>query len=323
MATPSQLQDQWRKTIPASQTNDYVLLCAFGNMFAARSRDGTPAVVIQLADRPSATVGRRGAGLDLLPYAALRFAHRDSDWTAPAVALVCLDLDALDAFSILVSDVARRLGNRIPCWSDVAAIVEEWQRLLARSARPTMEVEMGLWGELWLLTNSHRPDDILAGWRGPDREAFDFFLDGSAVEVKTSRLRRIHHVSHRQISQAAGDNPSWLLSLWVGVDPIRGVAVPALVDKLTECVSDPVGAMRKVIAAGYSPIHRAAYETKFITLGQPEWYPTEIVPRVRLADPGVSRLRYMVNLDETASVSGPAAAILWQRFLGYERETHG
>ena len=49
-----------------------------------------------------------------------------------------------------------------------------------------------------------------------------------------------------------GDTPSYLLSIWIGVDPVGGESLSSLVDRLRATVSDPVEAARRILMTGFS-----------------------------------------------------------------------
>lgn len=314
---PDDLRRIWVSApAPGSSGPDYTLLADRGGAYAGRARAGEPVLVIQLSETPIGGVGRRAAGCELLPHASLRFAIARREWDGPAAALICTDPDLVDAFAVLAADVESRIDPTATKWADVLAVVEEWQSLIAPRGAPSTEHEVGLWGELWMLAHADDPDRILASWRGPDREAADFHLDGRALEIKTSRRRGEHHVSQKQLVSPMGDAEAWLLSMWVGVDPIRGVTATELADLLRSRVSDPVEALRRLGAAGYTLADRNLYQTKLVLLATPSWYRVEDVPRVRAADLGISRLRYVVSLDEAAAADAGVASSLWHHFLG-------
>jgi hypothetical protein len=305
-------------TGPGENTgSDYVLGAHLGKAYAGRAISGAAALVVPVAALPPRAVGRRTEGFELIPHASLRFAYGGREWTAPAAALTCADPELLDAFVVLAADIHGRLPEEPNGdWESILAAVEEWQSLMAPRGRPDADAEVGLWGELWLLASSASPDRLIAGWRGPDGDAADFVLDGRAAEVKTARQRRRHHVSLAQVADPVGTHEAWLVSIWVGIDPIRGLTVPALIDEIMARVDDPGTALRRLIGAGYSPADRLSYEGRFVVLAQPEWYPVVSVPRVRSADPGVTQIRYVVTLDETLAVPEADAATLWAHFVG-------
>lgn len=311
----STLRRCWATPVSKVET-DYELLDRIGFGFAARSRAGLPALVLPLPV-PSA-IGRRAAGCELRAHGALHYRFDGEEWTGPAAILECADPELVDSFAVLASDVEAR-AEADPTWQAVLGLVEEWQALLAPRGTPTAESELGLWGELWFLSQSIDVDRALASWRGPDRDSSDFFVDGIAAEVKTSRLRRQHHVSLVQVDPGIVSFESWLVSLWVKVDPAATLTVFALASDIMDRASDRADAMRRIARAGFTLNDRREFVTGYVLASEPEWYPVDAVPRVRVADPGVSQLRYRVLLDESRRASADIVDRLRTHF--HERAT--
>jgi hypothetical protein len=178
------------------------------------------------------------------------------------------------------------------------------------------EAEVGLWGELWFVAQSVDIGRAVASWRGPECDSTDFFVDGVAAEVKTTKKKRQHHVSQSQVEAPVGSHEAWLMSLWVKTDPGATVTVGHIVDAILKRAPDPVDTLRRIGRAGFSPSDRCEYASGFVVLSEPEWYAVSDVPRVRVADPGVSHLRYRVVLDQARRADASAAERLWQHFHG-------
>ena len=312
VATPDLLQRYWSNGRPAKGYH-YTLLGEIDGTYPARSRDGLPALVIPVpAIGPTAT-GRRAAGCELAGHSSLRFAHAGRKWDQPAAVLICNNPEVVDVFAVLATDVVRRLGRKAT-WTAVLLIVEEWQALLAPRGRPSAEIELGLWGELWFISQSADVDRAIGGWRGPERDATDFFIAGIAAEVKTTKARRQHHVSLSQVESPVGVHEAWLVSLWLKVDPASKETVPFLVDEILRRASDAGEALRRIARGGFSPVDRHEYTIGFTMLSAPEWYAIADVPRVRVADTGVSHLRYRVSLDEDRCAKPVVAERLRRHF---------
>lgn len=308
------LRATWRIDGPAS-AHDFTLLAPVGPCYAARNRRGEPAFVVPLASVPPGAVGRSAAGFELTPHASLHFELDGRSWDAAAAALSLKDADAVESFAVMAADLSARLPQDAK-WSDVVSVVSEWQELFAPRGKPTAEAELGLWGELWFIANSSNVDATLAGWRGPDRDAVDFFVGGRSAEVKASRAHRVHRVSQSQVTRPVGDHPAWFLSLWVKADPTSDLTVTSLVDRVVARASDQRDAWTRISAAGYRPGDRRHFETGYALMQAPEWYPAAAVPRVHAADPGVSDLRYRVVLDEARRGDDSTANELWVHFHG-------
>ncbi len=267
---------------------------------------------------PSPT-GRRGGGCVLQGHSSLDFVFERRTWSGPAAVLVCDDEELVDSFAVLAGDVIDRVGES-PTWAGVHDLFDEWQTLLARRGVPSPEKEIGLWGELWFIAQASDVDRLLAAWRGPDGDASDFFLDGRAAEIKTSRSRRRHHVSQSQIVAPVGVHPARLVSCWVVPDPVGGRTVPELWSAISRRSRDEAAAL-KCVSAAYRPTDHASYATRLRLLAAPEWYPLEAVPRVTAADTGVSQVRYVVALDERHAMSA-ADTTAWRRHF-LHADNHG
>ena len=313
----SQLRSCWRAPDVGAAETDYRLIADVGGAFAARSRSGLAAVVIPLPNIDGNAIGRRASGCEVVGHMSTRFDHAGREWNGAAAVLLCTESELMDAFAVLAADVVARSSLIGASWSSIVALVEEWQTLLAPRGRPSVEIETGLWGELWFIDRSVDVGRILGGWRGPERDATDFFVDRVSTEIKTARVRRHHHISVAQVDAPVGTHAAWLLSLWVKIAP-DGVTVPALVDRILERGPDHADALRRIARAGFSPADRAMYTTGFVLLAEPEWYPVESVPRVRSVDPGVSQLRYRIVLDESLAADRSSAQTLWQHFHGHD-----
>lgn len=296
--------------------DDYKIATTVGIAFLARGRSSAPTLLVPL-DLAPITTGRRGGGFALNGADRVVFRSDGRVWEQAAATLECTEPALIDAFLVLVADIAKRLGAASSVeWPELLTWVEEWQTLLAR--RPTMDLnrQLGLWGELRVIANATQPDLLIAGWRGPDREATDFFVDGVALEVKTSQRPHVHHVSQRQVVRPVGEHPANVLSIWAGIDPVRGSSLTELVDGLVTRVEDAPAFLRRVAGLGYTPIDRAEYTTKFVSLETPRWFRAEDVPRVRGVDPGVSEVRYVAMLDVDLALDEAQANALSAHFFG-------
>lgn len=308
------LRSCWAIEAGKAPDSDYVVLGKLEGAYAGRSASGLPALLIPLAVHSEGSTGRRASGFELIPHRATKLVVGSVEVTGPAAALVCVDPSLIETFAVLAADVARRARDEGAIWSNLIAIVEEWQTLLTPRGRPSPEAEAGLWGELWFATQADDIDRILECWRGPERDATDFFLAGKSVEVKTARQRRQHHVSLSQVDAPVGTHEAWFLSIWVKVDPGTAVTVQTLAEGILSRVLDRGDGLRRLARAGYSPTNRAEYTTSFTVLAQPEWYAAADIPRVRVADPGVSQLRYRVSLDEERRADEATSDSLWRHF---------
>jgi hypothetical protein len=138
----------------------------------------------------------------------------------------------------------------------------------------------------------------LAAWRGPDAEQIDFVGGGVGIECKAGMRRLEHWISQEQVSRPLGDVEVYLLSLWVALDAVGGVTLPDIVSQAEVATHDHAALEEKLLAAGYSHGDSHRYRLKLRMLERPKLFPISRLPKVRLADPGVSHIRFLATLDE-------------------------
>jgi hypothetical protein len=310
------LRQAFERLRPPSKTDeDYRIVFSMGCAYLACSRSGTPTVLVPLESEVGA-IGRRGGGFALNPVARVAFDYNGHRWMQPAATLECTDISLTGTFQVLVADLVRRLEKTTSMsrWSATLDWLEEWQSLLSRRPTLTAEQQLGLWGELWFMSQSREVDTLLSAWRGPESAVIDFFMDDVGVELKVSRRSHVHHVSHRQVDTPVGDKQAYLLSMWIAPDPVKGVSLAELIDWLVATVSDPPLLLKKLSLVGCSIHDRYQYGTRYVLLEEPRWFRVEDVPRIRVFDEGISDIRYVVTLDLDKSLSDSAVQDLWGRF---------
>jgi hypothetical protein len=272
----------------------------------ANSREGRASLLVPLLCVENATV-RHTKELSLLAFPTLEYSRSDMSWQGAAAVIECRDDAMLKSFSALVAAVVSRLEHlgRVT-WDHVSSVFAEWERLFSRRAKMSPEHELGLWAELWWLTRTKRLPSVLDGWRGPEGAPVDFLLRGSGFEIKAGRRRGCHYVSQVQVDGAVGDGESYFVSMLVQPDPVRGRTLTDLVRELEHKV-DAFGMFEeKLAAAGYMRADEHLYSRAYLLLEQPCVYCAVDVPRVRKADPGVTELRYRVQLPVGCALEGDA-----------------
>jgi hypothetical protein len=289
-------------TPPTDGLDDYSIAASVGPALLARARNGATCLLIPIA-QGSGGVGRRGGGFHLHSASVVTFRHRGTTWQQRAAILECTSPDLLDVFLILAQDVAASLRSRDEIsWNRIVALVERWETLFHKRAPLTPERQLGLWGELWVLTHGVNVDLLVDAWRGPDGDPVDLFLDGIGMEIKTTRRARVHHISQRQADRPTGMHSAYLLSIWVSIEPLDGRSLPELVEALLASVRNTSALLAKLAEAGYSALDREAYIHRFKLLEPPKWFDMNDVPRVRTMDEGISELRYVVTLDPEKAI---------------------
>jgi hypothetical protein len=248
-------------------------------------------------------------GVAVSAAAHVEFLRGGEHRRCPAAVVECRDPQLLRTFAALVGAVVARLEDGpSPSWASVSSLLSEWESLLGRRQVLTGESELGLWGELWCIARSSRAPTMLGAWRGPDAERIDFLLDGVGVEVKAGRRQGVHLVSQSQVEEPLGEVPVVFMSMHMMVEPLRGRSLPELVREVAGQLDDAATFEEKLASVGYSRDDEGAYSRHYVLLEPPLFYRREDVPRVRVADAGVSDLRYRVELVRDVAMNAEARA---------------
>lgn len=226
-----------------------------------------------------------------------------------AAVIECGNRDLEKTFGVLARDIADSLKavKRRPAPQQVSQALSKWERLLRSRRRLTRDEIIGLWGELWLLLQFPEIDHGVLAWRGPEDEPVDFVGGGVGLECKTSTRRLEHYVSQDQLTRPLGDLRVLIVSLWVGEDATDGETIEDLVTSIDNRIANPVAFEAKLLETGYCRSDGPQYPLRLRNLEEPRWIPVKYVPRVREADPGISHIRFLVNLPERMALTGTEA----------------
>jgi hypothetical protein len=272
----------------------------------AVSRRGFPSLLVPVPRiRSDSTRLTRGVAVSAATH--VEFVRGGERRRSPAAIVECRDPQLLRTFAALVGAVVARLEDGPPpSWASVSALLSEWESLLARRQLLSGESELGLWGELWCIARSSRAHTMLEAWRGPDGERVDFLLDSVGVEVKAGRRQGVHLVSQAQVDEPLGEVPVVFMSMHVMIEPLRGSSLPELVREVAGQLDDAAIFEEKLANVGYSRDDEGVYSKHYVLLEPPLFYRREDIPRVRVADAGVSDLRYRVELARDVAMSAEA-----------------
>ncbi len=282
---------------------DYAIIHVGANAHVARARSGAAALLVPLDDVGSEMI-RQTSALSFRTLQAVEFARDDQRSLCPAAVIECTNPQLLRTFCAMVAALFARIeGAPPPTRRAVESYFAEWERLFQQRQRLSAESELGLWGELWLLAQSTRLKELLAAWRGPEKAAADFVLGGVGLEVKASRRAHVHSVSQTQVDGSLGELEIFLVSMHVMIDPIKGTSLAELVERIASLVGDVASFEERLAMVGYAREDEAEYGRKWLQLREPAFFRAADVPRVRAADPGVTAIRFQVELSEERALA--------------------
>ncbi len=185
--------------------------------------------------------------------------------------LECGDVSGFVVFDQVIAELAESLiTRRKQPAGEILRVLEKWRRFWANlpSQILTRQEQIGLFSELWFLTNWLIPAlgaEAINGWRGPSGEAKDFTFPNFDVEVKgTINSRgRIHHINGlEQLAQSENKN-LYLFSLCLRDDSGTGITLPDLIllcrEKLGENYLQITSFENGLAQVGYSQLHQEEY----------------------------------------------------------------
>ena len=271
--------------------------------YIARDEGGAACLLVPTTDaRPPLDRATGDVHLTFRPRGAFSIAGRE--FSSAAAIVRCENPSLSRTFAVLAQDVATslRAAEERPTPHEVSRALARWEQLLRGRRQLSRDEEVGLWGELWTLLELHDMSRGLAAWRGPDAEYVDFAGGGVGIECKAGMRRLEHWISQEQVTRPLGDLEVYVLSLWVGVDAVGGSSLPELVARAAAAADDEAVLEEKLLGAAYSHADAHRYKLKLRVLEPPLLFPTNRLPRVRTADPGVSHIRFLASLDEDSAL---------------------
>ncbi len=207
---------------------------------------GEPLVEI-FTDNPQGRIGIRitseaGALLPVSSLVAIDIRRREDAGTT-VLEVSSTRRELFRDFYAFVCGVADRIQlDGVPAGAAIEAELSSWKRLLERSSGLTLEEEIGLFGELWMLNRLASSIDwaaALEAWKGFEREEHDFGLEKVDIEVKTtSSEKRIHVIGGLDQLRTSPDRDLYLLSIQLTRSGNRhGRTLGEVVDSMLEQIS--------------------------------------------------------------------------------------
>ena len=116
--------------------------------------------------------------------------------------LKCKELDQKfqQVFLKHSDDIIKKLSKE-PSQKDIFEVISNLVSLFDKLSKPSKKSLIGLWGELFIITNSINKEKLVRAWHTSNNETWDFYSDKEALEVKTTETNnRSHHFSYEQLN---------------------------------------------------------------------------------------------------------------------------
>jgi Putative PD-(D/E)XK family member, (DUF4420) len=232
------------------------------------------------------------------------------------------------SFAFLVS-IAHAIIGGAEFEDAVHDAFDSYEELLGKGAEATIELVVGLFGELIVLDELIKfvpPDVAIDSWRGPDGGEHDFSLSEITLEVKTTLSEsRKHRISSLRQLEPVNQLPLELVSIRLTEAPGAGLSLHELIASVRLDVGDSRAALDEKIALhSFLKLPSAALDRKFAQRDEPrsflagsDFHPlTREVLATALGDSQqVTSVSYVLDLE------GIIGARLVDRFV--QRSTGG
>lgn len=217
-------------------------------------------------------------------------------------------------FEIIANDITDQLEKvAVPkkMLSSLIDTLSKWKKFFALNSDVIMSEQMqeGLYGELLVLKKLLFcfGEEVVSYWSGADNETHDFYIGGSAVEVKTTAAKSTEKI---RISSEHQLNPKDVNSgLFLYVNMVRksrtdGETLPVIIDSIQKELSAYNRSVffEKLFQYGYIPaceekynlgFHLRSYQVYAVGNTFPNIVPDEL-------DKGISEVTYSLDLNVCA-----------------------
>ncbi|MFN0251526.1 MAG: PD-(D/E)XK motif protein [Kofleriaceae bacterium] len=297
--------DRLEQTVP--EADRFAICSVLGHCHLAKSPEGRAALLIACSPS-SAILARTSGALLISARSRVTFIVDDQTSATSAVVIECLEPSVVGTFLALALDVAEQLGaTEMPTVATAFRALAGWERLLRTRTTLSEESELGLWGELMFIRLAPSQDGAIRSWTTESRGIIDFAGSNVGVEVKTSAARLRHSLSHQQARSSDGSLLLLFASIWAVPDS-NGQSLADLVASVSDATGEVVAFEQKLLALGYSHRDKDAYTRRFALGGPITHFLGTSIPRVRGFDPGVSAIRYVIDLDDADALDAATAA---------------
>ena len=214
-------------------------------------------------------------------------------------------------FEIIANDITDQLEKitvQKKMFSCLSNTLSKWKKFFALNSDIIMSEQMqeGLYGELLVLKKliCSFGEDAISYWSGADKETHDFYINSSAVEVKTTASKSTEKI---RISSEHQLNPKDVCgSLFLYVNMVRksrtdGETLPMIIGSIQNCISEPNKSIffEKLFQYGYIPSCEERYTLGFYLRSHQVYIVGNNFPNIvpDKLNKGVSEVAYSLDLN--------------------------
>lgn len=214
-------------------------------------------------------------------------------------------------FEIIANDITDQLEKiniqkkMLSCLSDTLG---KWKKFFALNPDVIMSEQMqeGLYGELLVLKKIIYTfgDSAISYWSGANRETHDFYINGSAIEIKTTSAKSSEKIwinSEHQLNPKDVSNALLLYVNMVRKSHTDGETLPAVIISIQNCLSEPYKSLfyEKLFQYGYIPSCEERYTLGFHLRSYQIYKVENNFPNITpdILDKGISDVTYALDVN--------------------------
>ena len=193
----------------------------------------------------------------------------------------------------------------INCLSDT---LSKWKKFFALNSDVIMseQLQEGLYGELLVLKKLifNFGDEAVSYWSGADKETHDFYVNGSAIEVKTTSAKsneKIRISGEHQLNPKDVENTLFLYVNMVRKSRSDGTTLPEIIKSIHSGLSEPYKSLfeEKLFKYGYISSCEERYMLGFHLRSHQTYKVEEKFPNIvpDNLDNGISEVTYSLDLN--------------------------
>lgn len=227
-------------------------------------------------------------------------------------------------FEVIANDISEELykaKNTAKTVECIKSTINKWKQFFSLNSDIVMSdaAQMGLYGELLVLKKliCQFGEKAVGYWCGAEKETHDFYLFGSAVEVKTTASKSEIKVKISSEHQLDCTDIEKNLVLYVNIirkSSADGEKLPALIDEIQSLLSSEMKDEfdKKLFMYGYIPSFKDKYDICFYVRAKKIFWVNDNFPCITPKDlsTGISEVTYTLDLNVCTDFS-----VSWEKAI--------
>jgi hypothetical protein len=197
------------------------------------------------------------------------------------------------------------LGEK-PTVNELHNEVEKVRLLFLKLSKKSSKTELGLWGELFCIANSHNPTFWMKSWHINPSDTFDFNDGKNLLEVKTSLKNiREHDFSLEQLNNPRSED--LLIMSIMTLESDLGKSILDLVELIEQNIEkSTIGEFReKFLEVAGQELEEYSRKFDFVHAKKTsKFYSPNEIPSIKKEniDDRISKVRFVSNLEKVPSI---------------------